>query len=58
MLLQERLNGLARVSLRRIFWTTLILMTLILIQLLKILHQEMYEGSFLQGTEVLYFYLW
>ena len=40
------------VALRMIFW-----MTLILIELLKILHQEMPEGSFLQGTKALYFYL-
>ena len=40
------------VALRRIFW-----MILILIQILKILYQEIREGGFLQDIEALYFYL-
>ena len=38
------------VALRIIFW-----MTLIFIQFLKILHQEMHKDDFLQKTEALYF---
>ena len=49
---QERLNGLAMCSIEKDIW-----MTLILIQFLKFLHQEMPEDSFLQRTEALYFYL-
>ena len=52
-MLQERLNGLAMCSIEKdIFW-----ITLILIQFLKILHQEMPEDGFLQGTEALHIYL-
>jgi len=49
---QEKLNGLAMCSIEKDIW-----MTLILIQFLKFLHQEMPEDSFLQRTEALYFYL-
>jgi len=49
---QERLNGLAMCSIEKDIW-----MTLILIQFLKFLHQEMPEDGFLQRTEALYFYL-
>ena len=53
-MLQERLNDLAMCSIEK---DTLIWMTLILIQFLKILHQEMPEVGFLQGTEALHIYL-
>jgi len=53
-MLQERLNDLAMCSIEK---DTLIWMTLILIQFLKILHQEMPEDGFLQGTEALHIYL-
>ena len=49
-MLQGRLNGLAMCSIEKDIW-----MTLILIQFLKILHQEMPEDGFLQRTEALYF---